>query len=57
LVKIFSQSFGCLFVLLPVFFALEKLCNFMSFHLLLLTLQHKTLGLFLYIQHSSQFSS
>ena len=27
LVKIFSQSIGCRFVLLTVFFALQKLCN------------------------------
>jgi hypothetical protein len=29
LVKIFSQSVGCHFVLLTVSFALQKLCNFM----------------------------
>jgi hypothetical protein len=39
LVKIFSQSVGCLFVLLTVFFALHKLCNFMKFHLLILDLR------------------
>ena len=33
LVKIFSQFFGCLFVLLTVPFALQKHCNFMKFHL------------------------
>jgi hypothetical protein len=36
LVKIFSQSVGCLFVLLTVSFALQKLCNFMRSHLLIL---------------------
>jgi hypothetical protein len=35
LVKIFSQSVGCLFVLLTVSFALQKLCNFMRSHLAL----------------------
>jgi hypothetical protein len=38
LVKIFSQSVGCCFVLLTVFFALQKLCNFMRSHLLILDL-------------------
>jgi hypothetical protein len=33
LVKIFSQSVGCHFVLLAVSFALQKLCNFMRSHL------------------------
>jgi hypothetical protein len=33
LVKIFSQSVGCLFVLLTVSFAVQKLCNFMRSHL------------------------
>ena len=33
LVKIFSQSVGCLFVLLTVSFALKKLCNFMRSNL------------------------
>ena len=31
LVKIFYQSVGCYFVLLTVFFALQKLCNFIRF--------------------------
>jgi hypothetical protein len=35
---IFSQSVGCLFVSLTVSFALQKLCNFMRFHLLILDL-------------------
>jgi hypothetical protein len=35
LVKIFSQSVGCLLVLLTVSFALQKLCNFMRSHLLI----------------------
>ena len=38
LVKIFSQSVGCHFVLLTVSFALQKLCNFMRSHLLSLNL-------------------
>jgi hypothetical protein len=33
LVKIFSQTIACHFVLLTVFFALQKLCNFVRFHL------------------------
>ena len=33
LVKIFSQYVGCCFVLLTVSFALQKLFNFMRFHL------------------------
>ena len=39
LVKIFSQSVGCLFVLLTVSFALQKLCNFMRSHLSILDLR------------------
>jgi hypothetical protein len=38
LVKIFFQSVGCLFILLTVSFALQKLCNFMRSHLLILDL-------------------
>jgi hypothetical protein len=38
LVKIFSQSVGCHFVLLTVSFALQKLCNFMRSHLSILDL-------------------
>jgi hypothetical protein len=38
LVKIFSQSVGCLLVLLTVSFALQKLCNFMRSHLSILDL-------------------
>jgi hypothetical protein len=38
LVKIFSQSVGGLFVLLTVFFTLQKLCNFMRSHLWILDL-------------------
>jgi hypothetical protein len=37
-VKIFSQSISCHFVLLTVSFALQKLCNFMRSHLLILDL-------------------
>jgi hypothetical protein len=44
LVKIFSQSVGCLFVLLTVYFALQKLCNFMRFHFLILDLTVQALG-------------
>jgi hypothetical protein len=33
LIKIFSQSFGCLFILLTMSFALQKLCNFTRSHL------------------------
>ena len=36
LIKIFSQSVDCYFVLLTVFFALQKLCSFMRSHLLLI---------------------
>jgi hypothetical protein len=39
LVKILSQSVGGLFVLLTVSFALQKLCNFMRFHLSILDLK------------------
>jgi hypothetical protein len=39
LVKIFSQSFGGLYVLLTVFFALPKFCNFMRSHLSMLDLK------------------
>jgi hypothetical protein len=38
LVKILSKSVGGLFVLLTVSFALQKLCNFMRSHLLILDL-------------------
>ena len=38
LLKILSQSVGGLFVLLMVSFALQKLCNFMRFHLSILGL-------------------
>ena len=43
LIKIFSKSVGCLLVLLTVFFALQKLYNFMRSHLLILDLGHKPL--------------
>jgi hypothetical protein len=42
LVKIFSQSVYCLFVLLTVSFALQKLCNFMRSHLSILDLFYST---------------
>ena len=38
LVKIFSQSVGCWFMLLTVSFALQLLCNFMRSHLSILNL-------------------
>jgi hypothetical protein len=44
LVKIFSQSVRGLFVLLTVSFALEKLCNFMRSHLLILDLTAQVIG-------------
>jgi hypothetical protein len=39
LVRIFSQSVGCCFVLLTVSFALQKLCNFMRSHLSIIDLK------------------
>jgi hypothetical protein len=44
LIKIFCQSSGCLFVLLTVYFALQKLCNFMRSHLLILDLKIQAIG-------------
>jgi hypothetical protein len=44
LVKILSQSVGGLFVLLTVSFALQKLCNFMRFHLSILDLTAPTIA-------------
>jgi hypothetical protein len=44
IVKTFSQSVGCLFVLLTVPFALQKLCNFMRSHLLILDLTAQAIG-------------
>jgi hypothetical protein len=44
LVKIFSQSVGCHFVLLTVSFALQKLCNFMRSHLLILDVIAQAIG-------------
>jgi hypothetical protein len=44
LVKVFSQSVGCLFVLFTVSFALQKLCNFMRYHLLILDLTIEAIG-------------
>jgi hypothetical protein len=41
LVKILSQSVGGRFVLLTVSFALQKLCNFMRSHLLILELGYQ----------------
>jgi hypothetical protein len=40
----FSQSVGCLFVLLTLFFALQKLCNFMRSHLSILGLTAQAIG-------------
>jgi hypothetical protein len=39
LVKIFSLSVGCCFVLLTVPFALQKLCSFMGSHLYIVDLR------------------
>jgi len=39
LVKIFSQFVACCFVLMTVFFALQKLCSFMRSHLSILDLR------------------
>jgi hypothetical protein len=39
LVKIFSQSVCCCFVLLTVSFALQKLCNFIKSHLSIVDLR------------------
>jgi hypothetical protein len=44
LIKIFSQSVGCCFVLLSVTFPLQKLCNFMRSHLSILVLISKDMG-------------
>jgi hypothetical protein len=44
LVKIFSWSVGCLFVLLRVSFALQKHCNFMRSHLSILDLRAQAIG-------------
>jgi hypothetical protein len=44
LVKIFSQSVGCLLVLLTVSFALQKLYNFMRSHLLILGLTEQVIS-------------
>ena len=43
LVKVFSQPVGCCLFLLTVFFALQKLYNFMRSHLSILDLGHKPL--------------
>jgi hypothetical protein len=45
LVKILSQSVGGLFVLLTVFFALQKLCNFMRSHLSILNLTAQAIAI------------
>ena len=39
LVKIFSQSVGCPYILLTVSFALQKLCNFLKSHLSIVDLR------------------
>jgi hypothetical protein len=44
LVKIISQSVGGLLVLLTVSFALQKLCNFMRSHLLILDLKTQAIA-------------
>ena len=47
--KIFSQSVGCLFVLLTVSFALQKLCNFMRSHLPIFDLTAQAIGMIVYL--------
>jgi hypothetical protein len=53
LVKILFQSFGGIFVLLTVSFALENLCNFMRSHLLILNLTAQAIavlsGIFFFV--------
>jgi len=44
LVKIFSQSFGCCFVLMTMSFALQKLCNFMRYNLSVIDLRAEAIG-------------
>jgi len=44
LIKIFSKSVGCLLVLLTVFFALQKLYNFIRSHLSILDLTAQAIG-------------
>jgi hypothetical protein len=44
LVKIFSQSVGCLFIPLMLSFPLQKLCNFMRSHLLILDHRAQAIG-------------
>jgi hypothetical protein len=41
----YSKLFGCHFVLLTVSFALQKLCNFMRSHLLILDLTAQAIGI------------
>ena len=48
LVKIFPQSVDCHFILLTVSFALQKLCNFMKSHLLILDLNAQAIAVFPY---------
>jgi predicted membrane-bound mannosyltransferase len=44
LLKIFSKSVGCHFVLLTLSFALQNLCYFMRSHLLILDFTAKTIA-------------
>ena len=44
LVNIFFQSVGCYFVLMTVFFALQKLLNFMRSHLSIVDLRAWAIG-------------
>ena len=44
LIKIFSKSVGCLLVLLTVFFALQKLYNFIRSHSSILDLTAQAIG-------------
>jgi len=47
LVKIFSQSVSCCMEVIIVFFALEKLWNFMKFHFSIFDLRTKAFGVLL----------
>ena len=55
LVKIFSQSVGCRFVLLTVSFVLQKLCNFMRSYLSILDCLSQ--GFYSWTKHHDQEAS
>ena len=48
LIKFFSKSVGCCFVLLAVSFLLQSFFNLMESHLLMLILEHKLLVFFMF---------